>query len=93
ADTGMTLMHYVVLENNYEAYKAIKRNNLNVDIPDNNGQTPLFLSVIHENSFYFGELRDELNSDVMIKDSEGKQAIDYADKTSTFYLSLRFKML
>ncbi|MBN3522250.1 stalk domain-containing protein [Paenibacillus apiarius] len=93
ADTGMTLMHYVVLEDNYEVYKAIIRNDLNVNIPDNNGQTPLFLSVIHKNSFYFGELRDELNADVMIKDSEGKQAIDYADKNSTFYRSLRFRML
>nr|WP_240464380.1 stalk domain-containing protein [Paenibacillus apiarius] len=94
ADTGMTLMHYVVLErNNYEAYKAIRRNELNVNIPDNNGQTPLFLSVIHENSFYFGELRDDLNADFMIKDSEGKQAIDYADKTSTYYRSLRAEMM
>ncbi|MFW5433183.1 stalk domain-containing protein [Paenibacillus apiarius] len=92
ADTGLTLMHYVVLEDNYEAYKAIRRNDLNVDIPDNNGQTPLFLSVIDQNSFFFGELRDELNADVMIKDSEGKQAIDYADKTTTFYRALKFKM-
>ncbi|WP_019420052.1 stalk domain-containing protein, partial [Paenibacillus sp. OSY-SE] len=61
SDTGMTLMHYVVLEDNYEAYKAIRRNDLNVDIPDNNGQTPLFLSVIDQNSFFFGELRDDLN--------------------------------
>nr|WP_087433209.1 Hsp20 family protein [Paenibacillus apiarius] len=93
SDTGMTLMHYVVLEDNYEAYEAIRRNDLNVNIPDNNGQTPLFLSVIHKNHFFFGELRDDLNADFMIKDSEGKQAIDYADKNSTFYLSLRAKML
>ncbi|MFW5433178.1 stalk domain-containing protein [Paenibacillus apiarius] len=93
ADTGMTLMHYVVLEDNYEAYKAIRRNDLNVNIPDNNGQTPIFLSVIHKNHFFFGELRDDLNADFMIKDSEGKQAIDYADKSSTFYRSLRAEMM
>ncbi|MFW5433180.1 stalk domain-containing protein [Paenibacillus apiarius] len=93
SDTGMTLLHYVVLEDNYEAYKAIRRNDLNVNIPDNNGQTPIFLSVIHKNHFYFGELRDDLNADFMIKDSEGKQAIDYADKNSTFYLSLRAEMM
>ncbi|WP_336245691.1 stalk domain-containing protein [Paenibacillus apiarius] len=93
ADTGITLMHYVVLEDNYEAYKAIRRNELNVNIPDNNGQTPIFLSVIHKNHFFFGELRDDLNADFMIKDSEGKQAIDYADKSSTFYRSLRAEMM
>ncbi|MFW5433181.1 ankyrin repeat domain-containing protein [Paenibacillus apiarius] len=93
ADTGMTLMHYVVLEDNYEAYKAIRRNNLNVNIPDNNGQTPLFLAVINKNHFYFGEVLDELNADFMVKDSGGKQAIDYTDKGTTFYNALRFKML
>nr|WP_087433210.1 stalk domain-containing protein [Paenibacillus apiarius] len=93
SDTGMTLFHYVVLEDNYEAYKAIRRNNLNVDIPDNKGQTPLFLTVIHENSFFFGEVLDELNADFMVKDSEGKQAIDYTAKGTSFYNALRAEML
>lgn len=76
-ETGNTLLHYVILENNFSAYTAVKRNALNVDIQNKQGQTPLQISVTEKNIFFFSELKD-LKADAKIKDSNGSLPIDYA---------------
>ncbi|MGM1044892.1 MAG: stalk domain-containing protein [Bacillota bacterium] len=89
--TGNSLLHLVILEDNFEAYKAIKRNALNVNIQNNEGVTALMVTVQNQNSFYFGEMKAS-KADPDIQDKSGKKAIDYADPKSTFYDSLRIYM-
>lgn len=86
-----TLLMYVIEENNYEAFKAIKRNALDVNVQRDDGKTALMLSVINKNSFYFGEI-NELKPDYLIKDKDGKQAYDYAEKNSSFQIGLKIYM-
>jgi hypothetical protein len=88
SDTMDTLLHFAVLDEDFEAYKAIKRNALSPNIQNKDGQTALMLAVINDRDFYFGEIKD-MKPDVTIKDKAGKQAIDYADPKSTYYSSLR----
>jgi ankyrin repeat protein len=48
-----------------------------VNLQNNLGQTPLMLSVINENRFYYGELTNYYKADPKATDITGKQAIDY----------------
>ncbi|ASA21813.1 hypothetical protein [Paenibacillus donghaensis] len=91
--TGNSLLHYVVLENNFAVYSVIKVNALNVNLQNGELQTPLILSVIHENGFYEGELTNYYKSDATIKDNSGKQAIDYSKPNSSTYINLKFYMM
>jgi len=91
-DTGNTLLHYAIEENNFEAFKAIKRNALNVNIQNSLGQTPLHIAILNNSSFYLGELKD-LKADANIKDDEGNLPIDLAKKNSPNYISLEAYML
>ncbi|WP_340028493.1 ankyrin repeat domain-containing protein [Paenibacillus sp. FSL H7-0940] len=86
-DTGNSLMHYVVLENNYSLFLTIKRNALDVNLLNNQKQTPLHLAVINKNSFYYGEL-EQLNANPKIEDKNGLLPIDYAEKNSVFDIGL-----
>ena len=70
ADTGNTLLHLAILENNFEAFKAIKRNALDPNIQNSQGDTPLHLAIKENSSFYLGELKD-LKADANIKNNEG----------------------
>ncbi|MCM3134587.1 copper amine oxidase N-terminal domain-containing protein [Paenibacillus polysaccharolyticus] len=87
-----TLLMYVIEENNYEAYKAIKRNALDVNVQRDDGKTALMLTVISKNDFYFGEMTN-LKADAKLKDNSGKQAIDYADDNSTEQRYLKIYMM
>jgi FOG: Ankyrin repeat len=91
-ETGNSLLHYVVLEDNFAVYSIIKVNALNVNLQNNDGRTPLHLAVINERIFYLGELKD-YKADPTIKDNAGKRPIDYADPKSTTYDSLFAYML
>ncbi|WP_256975014.1 stalk domain-containing protein [Paenibacillus amylolyticus] len=92
--SGNSLLHLVVLENNFEAYKAIKRNALDPNIQNTTDkQTPLHLAVINNNSFFRGELLDNLKVDATLKDSNSKQAIDYTEKGSSDYYRLQIYMM
>ncbi|MCY9517217.1 stalk domain-containing protein [Paenibacillus apiarius] len=91
-DTGNTLLMYVILENNYEAYKSIKHNDLNPNIQNKDKQTALHLTTINKNYFYRGELLDDLKVDASIMDAAGKQAIDYTEEDSTDYFRLYIYM-
>ncbi|MGV2886807.1 stalk domain-containing protein [Paenibacillus taichungensis] len=93
SETGNSLLHLVILENNFEAYKAIKRNALDPNIQNNEKQTPLHLAVISNNSFFRGELLDNLKVDATLKDSNSKQAIDYTEKGSSDYYRLQIYMM
>ncbi|PYE51654.1 copper amine oxidase-like protein [Paenibacillus barcinonensis] len=86
-----SLLHYVIAENNYEAFKAINRNSLNPDLQNKDGNTSLHLAIQTENIFYFGELK-KMKADPNIKNSSGKLAIDLADPKSTTYDSLKIYM-
>ncbi|MFW5433175.1 stalk domain-containing protein [Paenibacillus apiarius] len=91
-DTGNTLLMYVILEDNYEAYKAIRRNDLDPNIQNKDKQTSLHLTTINKNYFYRGELLDELKVDASIKDASDKLAIDYTEKGTSDYYRLKMYM-
>lgn len=91
SDSLNSLLHYVILENNYEAFKAINRNALNPDLQNSKGETPLHLAIQNENIFYFGELK-KLKANPDLKDQSGKLAIEYADPKSSTYDSLKIYM-
>ncbi|RPK28793.1 hypothetical protein [Paenibacillus xylanexedens] len=86
-----TLLMYSIEEKNYEAYKALKRNSLNVDIQRADGKTALHLVTINEDRFYFGELKN-LKADPDIKDNSSKKPLDYAKEDSAMYDLLRIYM-
>jgi hypothetical protein len=88
-----SLLHYVVLEDNFALYSVIKVNGLNPNLQDANGKTALMLSVINENIFYFGELTNTYKSDATLKDSSGKTALDYATKGTSTYNGLQAYMM
>ena len=92
SETGNTLLHLAILENNFEAFKAIKRNALDPNIQNAQGDTPLHLAIKENSSFYLGELKD-LKANAKIKNNEGKLPIDYAKKNSPNYISLEIYML
>ncbi|MFW5433177.1 stalk domain-containing protein [Paenibacillus apiarius] len=92
ADTGNTLLMLAILESNYGAYKEFKRNDLDPNIQNKDKQTALHLTTIKNDSFFRGELLDELNVDASIKDASGKQAIDYTEKGSPDYFRLYMYM-
>ncbi|WP_431785776.1 ankyrin repeat domain-containing protein [Paenibacillus lactis] len=92
SDTGNTLLHYAILENNFEAFRALKRNALDPNVQNSDGDTPLHIAVKENSSFYLGELK-ELKANAKIKNNEGKLPIDYAKKNSPNYISLEIYML
>ncbi|OMD75293.1 ankyrin repeat domain-containing protein [Paenibacillus odorifer] len=92
-DDGNSLLHYVVLEDNFAVYSVIKLNDLNVNLQNSEGQTPLMLATLLENNFYFGELTTTYKADATIKNNEGKQAIDLAEKGKSYYIELRAYMM
>lgn len=92
-EDGNSLLHYVVLENNFAVYEVIKVNLLNPNLVNSEGQTPLMLAVLNENIFYLGELTNVYKSDANIIDSKNKKAIDYSKKNSSTYIDLEAYML
>lgn len=92
-ETGNSILHFVILENNFAVYSVIKVNALNPNIVNSEGQTPLMLAVINENIFYLGELTNVYKSDANIIDSKNKKAIDYSKKNSSTYIDLEAYML
>ncbi|RPK29381.1 ankyrin repeat domain-containing protein [Paenibacillus xylanexedens] len=93
SNDGNTLLHYTIIENNFEAYRAIKRNALNVNIQNAQGETPLMVAISTDNRFYFGELLDGFGADVYLKTNSGKTALDISEKGSTYHDSIRFVIL
>src|SRR5690606_7564134 len=89
-DTGESLLHLVIKQNNFPVYEVIKANKINPSLKDNEGLTPLHVAVIEENGFYFGELTTEFRVE-QYKDNSGKYPIDYTEGiSSTFHRSLLF---
>lgn len=80
-ETGNSLLHYAVLQDNYSLYQVIHVNALNPNLQNKEGQTPLHLTVIEKNRFYLGELKD-LKVNANILDKASKKAIDYASDSS-----------
>ncbi|OMD10716.1 ankyrin repeat domain-containing protein [Paenibacillus odorifer] len=92
-ETGNSLMHYIIIEDNFALYSVIKVNSLNVNLMNYEGKTPLHLAVINENRFYLGELQNEYRADAKIKDISGKLPIDYATKGTSTYNGLQGYMM
>ncbi|WDQ34981.1 stalk domain-containing protein [Paenibacillus marchantiae] len=89
---GNTLLMYVIEEDNFEAYKAINRNALDVNVQRDDGKTALMLSVIENSSFYFGEVINK-KPDTKLKDNSKKTALDYAENNSSLRVDLNAYML
>lgn len=92
-EDGNSLLHYVILENNFAVYSVIKINALNPNLQNDLGQTALMLAIKDKNNFYYGELMTQLRADATIKDKEGKQAINYTEKGSDEYIKLQGYMM
>lgn len=92
-ETGNTLLHYVILENNYNAYTAIKRNALNPDVQNNDGDTPLHTTIKAINVFFLSELIGDLKADAEIKNKENKKAIEYTKPGSSEEIELKVYMM
>ncbi|OMD78247.1 ankyrin repeat domain-containing protein [Paenibacillus odorifer] len=86
-ETGNSLLHYVVLEDNFAVFSVIKVNALNVNLQNKEGQTALILAVIEKSDFYTSEMKN-LKAKATIKDNSGKQAIEYAEKNSAIETGL-----
>jgi ankyrin repeat protein len=67
-------------------------NALNVNLQNNEGQTPLHLAVIAKSDFYTGELKS-LKVDASLKDNSEKKAIDYAEKNTSIQIGLEAYMM
>ncbi|WP_411735138.1 stalk domain-containing protein [Paenibacillus sp. M2] len=91
SSTSKTLLMLAIEENNYEAYKAIKRNALDPNIRDSQGMTALHIVAKNEDRFYFGELKI-LKADPDIKNNDGKKPIDLTKEGSAMYDLLKIYM-
>jgi len=87
-----TLLMYVIEEDNFEAYKAINRNALDVNVQRDDGKTALMLTVIENSSFYFGEVINK-KPDTKLKDNSSKTALDYAENNPSLRVDLNAYML
>lgn len=92
-ETGLSLLQYVIKENNFAVYSVIKINSLNPNLQDNEGNTALHTSIIEKSNFYFGELINEYRADAQIKNIEGKLPLDLAEKNSSEYIMLKGYMM
>lgn len=91
-NSGKTLLFYVIEENNYEAFKAINRNALDIDIQDNQGNTVLHAAILNKSPFYFGEILDK-KPKVDLKNKDGKTAYDLTEKNSSEQIALNAYMI
>ncbi|WP_405169287.1 hypothetical protein [Paenibacillus sp. FSL H3-0286] len=92
-ETGNSLLHYVIKENNFAVYNVIKVNSLNVNLQNKEGNTPLHTAIIEKNNFYFGELINQYKADAKIKNNQTKQPIDLSEKNSSEYIMLKGYMM
>ncbi|WP_260984587.1 stalk domain-containing protein [Paenibacillus xylanexedens] len=92
SDTGKTLLILAIEENNYEVYKAINRNALDINLQDNQGNSALHISILNKSPFYFGEIMDK-KPNVKLKNNEGKTPIDLTDKNSSEQIALNAYMI
>lgn len=88
-ETGDSLFILAIKENNFPVYEVLKYRGLDPELANREGKTPLHIAVIENNDFFYGELTNYFEVKTKIKDTDGKMPIDYADKTSSTYRSLR----
>ncbi|GIP32601.1 stalk domain-containing protein [Paenibacillus sp. J2TS4] len=88
-ETGDSLFILAIKENNFPVYEVLKYRGVDPELANREGKTPLHIAVIENNDFFYGELTNYFEVKTKIKDSDGKMPIDYADKTSSTFRSLR----
>lgn len=91
--TGNGLLHYLILNGDSSLYDPFvqmdgKAGELDYNLQNFDGQTPLHLAVIHKNDFYIDKLLNQHKADASIQDVSGKTALDYAEKDSKQYKAL-----
>ncbi|WP_098741708.1 stalk domain-containing protein [Paenibacillus sp. EZ-K15] len=91
--TGNGLLHYLILNGDSSLYDPFvqmdgKAGELDYNLPNFDGQTPLHLAVIHKNDFFIDKLLNQHKVDASIQDASGKTALDYAEKDSKQYKTL-----
>lgn len=92
SNSGKTLLFYIIEENNYEAFKAINRNALDINIQDSQGNTVLHTAILNKSPFYFGEILDK-KPKVDLKNKDGKTAYDLTEKNSSEQIALNAYMI
>ncbi|EGG34017.1 stalk domain-containing protein [Paenibacillus sp. HGF5] len=88
--TGNGLLHYLILDGDSSLYDPFvqmdgQAGELDYNLPNFEGQTPLHLAVIHKNDFYIDKLLNQHKADASLQDASGKTALDYAEKDSKQY--------
>lgn len=91
--TGNGLLHYLVVDGDSSLYDPFvqmdgKAGELDYNLRNFDGQTPLHLAVINKNDFYIDKLLNQHHVDASIQDASGKTALDYAEKDSKQYKAL-----
>ncbi|MGG1877021.1 ankyrin repeat domain-containing protein [Paenibacillus cisolokensis] len=91
--TGNGLLHYIIMSENESLYEPVvnldgQAGNLDYNLRNLEGQTPLHMAVIHQSDFYLDKLLNVHQVDATIKDAHGKTPLDYADKGSAIYEKL-----
>ncbi|MEC0210247.1 hypothetical protein P4H70_15015 [Paenibacillus ehimensis] len=89
--SGDTLLITVIKENNFPVYQVLKDNKVDPEIPNYlDGKRPIHTAVILKNDFYLSELTTAFKVKTQVKDNDGHLPIDYAEKGSSEFSTLRF---
>ncbi|WP_028588875.1 stalk domain-containing protein [Paenibacillus massiliensis] len=92
SNSGKSLLMLVIEKDDFETYKVIRRNALNPNLQDNNGDAALHYAANFKNIFYIGALID-MNADAAIKNKNGKRPIDLLQKSNSGWPELRIYMI
>ncbi|MCM3273891.1 stalk domain-containing protein [Paenibacillus elgii] len=87
--SGDSLLILAIKENNFPVYQVLKDNKVDPELPNKEQQTPLHIATILKSSFYMSELTSILGVKTKVKDAFGKMPIDYVEKGTPEYSSLR----
>ncbi|WP_010498409.1 stalk domain-containing protein [Paenibacillus elgii] len=87
--SGDSLLILAIKENNFAAYQVLKDNKVDPELANKEGKRPIHIAAILKNRFYISELTSHYKVDAKATDSEGKKAIDYIEKNSEVYDSLK----
>ncbi|GAA4881739.1 hypothetical protein GCM10023310_72260 [Paenibacillus vulneris] len=87
--TGDSLLILAIKENNFSVYQVLKDNGVDPELTNNEGKTPLHIAVINKNSFFMSELISHFRVNAKTTDKDNKKAIDYTEKDSIDYRSLK----
>lgn len=86
---GNTILHHLVLNSeNHQCVDLIKKllkNNNNINVQNNNGETPMLIAVLNDNN-NVAEIFGEAGADLSIKDNRGNYIKDETDNSDLSFV-------